>query len=339
MKKKVFALVLVFSLVSQLLPVNASDEDKDISLEDAATAINEVSDISNITEDVIETKKEVYTETNGDLVTINKDESNIVCVESDEIEDFSIELPSDDDTLEVIDDDMVMTEGEGFSVGTEIGESEIRNSFVIEDETSPEVYEVEFNLPQGTFLRYAKDLEGFEDGSIEVADNSGDVIMAIDLPYAFDAEGKELNTYYVLKGNTVTQVVKHKGVDNVSYPIIADPSVKFGSWFKKSSGWGMNGKWRCLKLVPKLSVRATGASGVCNFSALSAIVSNSVANASWNAVYNKYHNSKYWKNTKGMKKQYYCHFYFAFVKKSFNLEPGRPNVSWTKTIKAKCNPT
>lgn len=336
MKKKFFALVIIISLFSQVSPANVFASEEDLSLKDAAIAIDETSDISNITEGVVETKEEVYAETNGDLVTISKDESNILQVESDEVEDFSIELPSDDDTLEVIDDDIIMTEGEGFSIGTEIGDSEIRNSFVIESEASPETYEVEFKLPQGTYLRYAKDLEGVEDGSIEVADNFGDVIMAIDLPYAYDAEGKALNTYYVLKNNKVTQVVKHKGMENIAYPIVADPSVKFGSWFKKSSGWGMNGKWRCLKLKPKLSLRAAG---VCAYAGLGVIVSNSVANASWKAVYNKYHKSRYWKNTKGMKNQYYCHFYFAFAKESFNLEPGRPSVSWQKTIKALCNPT
>lgn len=39
-----------------------------------------------------------------------------------------------------------------------------------------------------------------------------------------------------------------------------------------------------------------------------------------------------------MKKQFYCHWYFAQFKSKFNLEPSRPSVSWPKMIASGCNP-
>lgn len=48
--------------------------------------------------------------------------------------------------------------------------------------------------------------------------------------------------------------------------------------------------------------------------------------------------SSKWKNTSSMKKQFYCHWYFAQFKSKFNLEPSRPSVSWPKMIASGCNP-
>jgi hypothetical protein len=43
-------------------------------------------------------------------------------------------------------------------------------------------------------------------------------------------------------------------------------------------------------------------------------------------------------NIGGLEDQYVCHFYFAKFKTPWNIEPSRPNVSYSATVTAKCNP-
>lgn len=43
-------------------------------------------------------------------------------------------------------------------------------------------------------------------------------------PWARDATGRAVPTRYEIRGSTLVQVVEHRG-GNVSYPVVADPSV------------------------------------------------------------------------------------------------------------------
>lgn len=43
-------------------------------------------------------------------------------------------------------------------------------------------------------------------------------------------------------------------------------------------------------------------------------------------------------NTSGLEDQYVCHFYFGNGKDYWNIEPSRPDVSYTATVAALCNP-
>lgn len=61
-------------------------------------------------------------------------------------------------------------------------------------------------------------------------------------------------------------------------------------------------------------------------------------NDSWDKVYSIHSTSSNWYNTGGMKDQYECHFYHATSKNPWNLEPSRPNVSYSATVAALCNP-
>ena len=52
-------------------------------------------------------------------------------------------------------------------------------------------------------------------------------IASINAPWAKDATGKALPTYFKYNGNSLTQVIKTKGA---TYPITADPKVKWVHW-------------------------------------------------------------------------------------------------------------
>lgn len=297
-------------------------------------ATEEISDISDIRENIEVIDGEITSTTECGEITIIDDELNGIIVESEESPNFSMSLKEIEDSDPVVLDDSIIFNDDEFSVVTEIGEGEIRNSFVIDNYESPERFEVEYDFDANIRLDYARDDEGNTDGSIVAVDPEGNALIAIDIPYAYDAEGKAVETYYEIEDNTIIQVVRHKNA-NVSYPIVADPSTKFGIWFKKGK-WMMNGKKRALELIPTASLRAAGAS--VYLTKVGRVASLAFIETSWSSIYKKYGKSKHWKNTKGMKDQYICHYYFAFYKTAFHLEPSRKNVGLVKTIAAKCNP-
>jgi len=43
-------------------------------------------------------------------------------------------------------------------------------------------------------------------------------------------------------------------------------------------------------------------------------------------------------NTNGLKDQFMCHWDFAVMKGSWNLDIGQPDVGYSKTVFAMCNP-
>ena len=106
----------------------------------------------------------------------------------------------------------------------------IRLMTVIENKNAPERYEYKLDIKGGYFLT-----ESFgEDGKKGVAvlnSYQSDLIAMIDAPWAKDGSGKDIETYYEIKGNTIVQIVKHK-VKGTVYPVSADPFIERISWGK-----------------------------------------------------------------------------------------------------------
>ena len=61
-----------------------------------------------------------------------------------------------------------------------------------------------------------------EDGSAIVYDRDNTAISLIGKPWAEDAEGKEVKTWYTTDGLTLIQHVEHR-VPGIVYPVVADP--------------------------------------------------------------------------------------------------------------------
>ena len=59
------------------------------------------------------------------------------------------------------------------------------------------------------------------------------------------------------------------------------------------------------------------------------------------AVIRDHSGDRYWKdgnNTRGMRDQIICHLAELSGKAEWNVEPGRPDVGYTETVRRKCNP-
>ncbi|MHC8371846.1 DUF2599 domain-containing protein [Pseudomonas sp. MDT1-85] len=57
----------------------------------------------------------------------------------------------------------------------------------------------------------------------------------------------------------------------------------------------------------------------------------------WDELSRDYSNSRYWKNTHGLRHQLICHLAIARDKPQWILEPWRPDVGYAKTLEAGCN--
>lgn len=105
---------------------------------------------------------------------------------------------------------------------------------VIAEPTSPTEYRYEFDLPPGAVML---DMEG---GGVAIVSVEGDWLGGIAPPWARDAGGNPVETWYVISGSTLTQFVAH-GPENL-YPVVADPWLNIDlissfKWVKSSQGW------------------------------------------------------------------------------------------------------
>ena len=84
----------------------------------------------------------------------------------------------------------------------------------IANANDPELYEFR--------VHGAKKLELQSDGSVLALDEEDSLIAWIMPPWAKDANGRNIQTFFQTDGNTLVQVVKHQGGE-FKYGIIADP--------------------------------------------------------------------------------------------------------------------
>lgn len=88
---------------------------------------------------------------------------------------------------------------------------------VIESRDASEVYSYNLTIPHNHRL------EATPDGGARIVDAQGSVKVEFEAAWAQDAAGVAVSTHYSIEGNTLTQVVSHKAMESVSYPIVADP--------------------------------------------------------------------------------------------------------------------
>ena len=99
----------------------------------------------------------------------------------------------------------------------------VRAIIVIEDETAPKDYTFEYNLPKGGYLISGSELNSdeFEKDEVAIIGSDGFIISVIKSPWAKDANGNSLETYYIISGNKLIQHIEFDG--STKFPVTADP--------------------------------------------------------------------------------------------------------------------
>lgn len=90
----------------------------------------------------------------------------------------------------------------------------IRALIHIANENAPERYDFQ--------VQGANRLEKETNGSVLALDANGSVIAFMQAPWAKDAQGTDITTFFETNTNILTQVVKHQG-QSLSYSVTADP--------------------------------------------------------------------------------------------------------------------
>jgi hypothetical protein len=117
---------------------------------------------------------------------------------------------------------------EATDVLAESSGADIRMSIVLTAPSAPEAYEIP--IPNQSVATVQPD------GSVQVAvpgpaggDSASFLIMTIDRPWAYDANGSPVPTHFEVRAGVLFQVIDHVGA-NAAYPVVADPTIRTGWW-------------------------------------------------------------------------------------------------------------
>lgn len=192
---------------------------------------------------------------------------------------------------------------------------------VIESPTAPERYDYKIDLPDGAKM--------FTEGEfVKITSNDGILLGLITPAWAQDANGQDVSTWYEVRENHLTQVVKHSNTN--TYPVVADPYLGinlFGHVYTDS----YNGQPRVNASLSAFgwTTYASGANGqrILNTYGLAEVLSRG---ADVRSAMNK----------TSMYQQFQCHALGALAAGQWNLEKFRVNrtTHWSYGVAVhRCN--
>jgi len=185
---------------------------------------------------------------------------------------------------------------------------------VIDGPEAPREYVYPLELPDGAAL-HLDEASGF----VSILSSDGEFLGGVAPAWAKDAMGADVATHYEVVGTTLTQVVEHSA--GVAYPVVADP-------------------WLGMALVQRVVWTSSMKTLQVYSTDFARVATNLARWAGWAEVQIKTPGTR--ENTTSMQDQYLCHFDAVRLRKpdkpSWNLDLGRPNVSWAKMLLSSCNP-
>lgn len=99
-------------------------------------------------------------------------------------------------------------------VAQQLPDGSTRFMTVMSGHNAPEDYSYEVDMPAGTSMKAAPS------GGVDFINSAGQIVGTIGAPWARDANGVDIKTYYTVKGSQLIQTTKHAGA---AYPVVADP--------------------------------------------------------------------------------------------------------------------
>ena len=111
----------------------------------------------------------------------------------------------------------------------------VRTLITINESTASKEYTFAYDLPEGYSLITAKDYycdiidneavneNDYDTGEVYIVNKDNVINTVIDAAWAVDANGNDVDTYYVVNENILTQVVNFD--EKTTFPVIADPSA------------------------------------------------------------------------------------------------------------------
>lgn len=224
-------LVMCMPVAVLAAPEHGVDSDHSASVEaaDVAVAIKRVprlaadSDAPTSQQDA----DSIQTAAGGVTVDVPKNAKDGVVFASEK-QSMTITLPnaaSAEAAQQVAPGIVVYGSNKGFANAVQATEDNgVRLLTVIDAASAQTEYSYGLSVPEGGHIAIT------EDGGAVVFGVDEQIISTIDTPWATDASGKSVDTWYTTDGQALTQHVEHN-VSGVAYPVVADPLIK--RWF----GW------------------------------------------------------------------------------------------------------
>lgn len=236
-----------------------------------------------------------------------------VVVEAEQGE-VAFSFPASDESAVVLEDGATVfaADDEAFASVLRTQEGAAQITTVIASEASPTEYAYEFSGGAAT-------LDVMDDGAVAVRDATGSLIGAVEAPWAFDAIGRPVPTWYQVDGLALIQVVDHTTTD-FAYPLAADPTYSGKVLSKAFMGdYGVSGPGRKLQ------------AWVSSYGRMLLIEDMSLFSMQgWNLLKGSF--SAYLGGNVGisMKQQWDCHVIGGIAELgTFDLETWRaPNANW-----------
>lgn len=192
----------------------------------------------DINVDIDETKKSFNIEGEGTEIEIPKDGSEEIAIDVEGEETIEMGLPEEAKDSEGI----ITTNGtivydsekEDVSITVQAVQEEqngivfdaVRTMVTIENEKAPKEYSFKFNLPEK--YKMVKDTDydegdgALDTNSVYILDENNEIVNTIDPAWAKDANGNDVETYYVINGSELIQRVEFD--KDTEFPVVADPT-------------------------------------------------------------------------------------------------------------------
>lgn len=316
---------IAFALVVAGAGIASADETSDVS--GAGVALAQLADSSSVPEqDVLNGSVDVssdladsqggYAAVEGDVAMIPITSEDPIVLGAGSKNPFEVTVVQGDGSAiqaEEVSDGVVGYDANNGSVTVAVPKEDgsVQLAVVIEGADAPTQYE--FAVGDG------HDIRQYPDGSIGVYSVDGDFVGGIAAPWATDANGMEVPTHFEVRGGSVFQVVDHRDA-GFAYPVVADPW--FGKALISSTAWDGS----ILRVYPTDWAVCKHWYSIC--------AGYGARWAAWDEVQAKTPGTR--ENSSSMRDQLYCHFdvvrFRAPNKESWNLDEGRPNVSYATML-------
>jgi hypothetical protein len=233
--------LLVTAIVAAGGVANASESTDSSSELETISSVSEGFQDDLVAPDQVTIEEDaVSTEAAGTDVIVPLDATSEVLVTGDQT--LAITIPSEEPGApavrdgEVLDSSAVSFDsGEFSTVVAPLDSGAVQFLSVISSEDAPREYRYSFGTDGGVSMNLQPD------GSVAISDSAGVPTGGIAAPWAYDANGTPVPTWYEIDGSDLIQHVAHVGA-GFAYPIVADPTL---TW----QGWGYSIKYTRLETL------------------------------------------------------------------------------------------
>lgn len=209
-----------------------------------------------------------------------------------------------------------------------VNKDRIEQTITIEPTENPTI-EVPLELPEGHYLVLLNEGEQGIDGAAVIYNEDNESVALFSTPVAEDGEELEVVNAEIIEESKIQFELYSGDFVEPKNLLVSLSSTSYSSYFEMGAWILRDSDYpRSLSLYHKPYL-FEGSTNDRIFK----------LGDSWNKVVDRHNLSPYWSNETGLRDQYYCHFNtIAAAKNPWNIEPARPNVGYTATVLAGCNP-